>query len=99
MIKVARKAAYLDENGNVKDKTKNCPRRSVSSFNAASHATPVNTETEHASALRGKSKDGDEDEVVVHPILPTSALVTNPIGTILDNDGSGLVDGGIPKLA
>ena len=99
MIKVARKAAYFDENGNVKDKTKNCSKRGVSSLNVASHATPVISETEHASALRGKSKDGDEDEVVVHPILPTSALVTNPIGTILDNDGSGLVDGGIPKLA
>ena len=66
---------------------------------AASHPPTVRYVTKHAIAQGRNTLDGDENEVVVHPILPTSALVTNPIGTILDNDGSGLVDGGIPKLA
>ena len=65
---------------------------------AASHPPTVRYVTKHAIAQGRNTLDGDENEVVVHPILPTSAFVTTPIRTNQE-DGSGLVDGGIPKLA
>ena len=66
--------------------------------NATSHPLTVRHVTKHARAQGGNAMNGDADAVVVHPIHATSASVPNPIRTNQE-DGSGLVDGGIPKLA